>query len=75
MSFAFYNFTSLLFDATANRSGQSFNRRARLLGLDGENGKVVVTTSAASRAADQMLRVTRLKLRREQVHLLYEFPV
>jgi hypothetical protein len=75
MSFAFYNVAGLLFHAGANWSGQSFNRRARLFGLDGEHGKVVMATSGASRAANQMLRVTRLKPRGKPVHLFYEFLV
>src|SRR5262245_53365740 len=73
--FAFYNLAGLLFHAGANWSGQSFNRRARFLGLDGEYRKMITATPGASRAANQMLRVTRLKLRGKQVHLFYEFPV
>src|SRR5262245_16306121 len=75
LSFAFYNLPRLFFDAIANWSGQSFDRRARLISLDCENGEMVTATSAASRAANQMFRVTRLKLRYELVHLTYEFPV
>ncbi len=63
LGFAFYDLASLLFHTSANWSGQRFNRSARLFGLDGEHGNVVMATSAASSAADQMLRVTRLKLR------------
>src|SRR5262245_64557233 len=75
LSFAFYSLAGLLFHTRANWSGQSLNRRARLFGLDGEHGKVVMATSGASRAANQMLRVTRLKPRGKLVHLFYEFPV
>jgi hypothetical protein len=73
--FVFYNLERLLFHAGANWSRQSFYRRARLFGLDGEHGKVMTTTSGASRAANQMLRVTRLKLRGKPVYLFYESPV
>src|SRR5215475_15182013 len=75
LSFAVYNFAGLLFHAGANWSGQRFNRRARLFSLDGEHGKVVTATPGASRAASQMLRVTRMKLRGKPVHMFYEFPV
>jgi hypothetical protein len=71
----FYNLAGLLFHACANWSWQSFNRRARLFGFDGEHGKVMTATSGASRAANQMLRVTRLKLRGNPVHLFYKLPV
>jgi hypothetical protein len=73
--FAFYNFTSLFFHASADWRWQSFDRRSRFFGLDGEHGKVVMATPAASSAANQMLRVTRLKLRGKPVHLFHEFLV
>ena len=73
--FAFDNLAGLFFHTGANWSWRRFNRRARLFGLDGEHGKVVMATSGASRAANQMLRVTRLKLHAKPVNLLYEFPV